>query len=867
MNPMRVTRANSSTGIRALRDPGTAQRRARSGWLTGLAGLGAGLSLVAVAAPLRVAETLPSSGPLLSAAVRVGQSVPVPPTPDSVPPNLWQVPLAFEPADDRSPSDAGFVARGPGYSIFIGSAGVLLALPTPIAPIDGADPFRETTEATREASSRHGGILGLRPLSGSHSRTRLVRVAFEGARPDVAGQPQFPLPGRVHRLRGSQPDRWQTGLVTHRRVVYSGVYPGIDVAFYGNGRELEYDFVIAPGASPELARVRFDGVRRVARRSNGDLELATEVGALVQRLPIAYQEGPKGRERVAAHYDLREDGTVGFQLGAYDRDRPLVIDPVLGYATFVGGTGIDQVWDLAVDAAGAAFVTGETESPSFADLRLISTNAFQTNYQGGQTGVAGDAFVAKLLPDGTAFEWFTYLGGSDLETAFTITLANGTEPVVGGFTASTNFPTSAGAFQTLPRGETNRYTGRPPLTAFVTRLKADGSGVIASTLFGGTGEDQVIDLDVLDDGQVVAVGSTTSTNLPLPTGAIQSNYGGATDAFVLRLSADFTTVPWGTYLGGSARDSAEGVALDNAGIAHVVGITLSTNFPVSAALQATNAGASDAFVAAFRVADGSAVYATYLGGNANDYAYRAAVGAPGGLWVAGQTASTNFPVVGSLQSTNAGSIDGFLSRLTLDGSAIAYSTYVGGAFDDSLWDVAIDPLGNVHFTGQSSSLELPGLSALSLQSTNQGLEDLLISRLTPAGVLQTTFYGSPGQELAYAVAADSAGNTYVAGRDRSVTFPVSSTNVAQATFGGGATDGFVVKVAYEPSLTAAVVDGFVEVSWPGPNPGFILETAPIDETHRIWAPLTEPVVDAAGRRVTRLPLASTNCLFRLRWER
>jgi len=676
--------------------------------------------------------------------------------------------------------------------------------------------------------------------------------------------------GKVHRLQGSDASRWRSGLPTHGRVVFSEIYPGVDVAYYGNGRELEYDFIVAPGADFGAARLQFDGVTAKQVDGQGNLLLQTDAGTLVQRRPVAYQRGPEGRESVESSYVLHSDGSIGFEVGEYDRERVLVIDPVLSYATFLGGTGLDQCWDIAVDAAGYAYVAGETESVQLSGLRIVSKQAFQTNYQGGLFSVAGDAFVAKLNPDGTAVEWYTYLGGNDLDAAFTLTLGSGGEPVVAGFTSSTNFPVTAGVLRSALGGETNRYTGRKPLDGFVTRLKADGSGLVASTLFGGDGEDQVIDLVLTADQGVAMVGSTTSSNLPLP-GVPDSAFAGSRDGFFALLTSDLKSATQGRLLGGSGRDSLEGIALSPDGaVAHVTGITESTNFPVVAAVQSALGGGFDAVAAGIRIADGVTEYATYLGGVFDDYGYRVSAGADGAVWLAGVTFSTNFPVVAPIvAATNTGLSDGLLARFAPDGKTLEMSTYFGGYLDDSFWDIRVDSAGRVHLVGETFSPTLPGVNTNSVLSTNLGLSDILIVRIGTNGTPTTTMYGAPGDELGYALAPDLAGNVYVAGRVRSVAFPVSSTNVAQTVFGGERTDGFVMKVAYEPALTAEVASDGIVLSWPAPNTEFALESATATSTGfaGAWKRETAPVVTDGGRHSVRLPMTATNCVFRLRWDR
>ncbi len=785
----------------------------------------------------------------------------------------WQLPLAFEPATEAVPAgssgaDAGYTARGPGYSVHVRAGGAYLALSRAVTTAD-ADGGTGSGSGGSTATVDRGRLGDGSALGGRSARTlRVVGVRFEGASDGGTPRVEDPLPGRIHRLQGGRTGAWRTGLQAFGRVVYPGVYDGIDVAYYGRGRELEYDFVVAPGADPGQARLRFEGVRRSWVDARGDLMLETGGGVLVQRRPEAYQQGPEGRETVEAAYEVAGDGTVGFRLGGYDSERPLVIDPVLSYATFVGGSGLDQCWDIAVDSGGHAYVVGETESVQWSGLRMISTNAFQGEYQGGLAEVAGDAFVAKLAPDGSAFEWFTFLGGSDLDGAYAVAVGAGDEPVVVGFTTSTNFPVTEGAYRSVVGGPTNRFTGRAPMDAFVTRLRADGSGLVASTLFGGDQEDQGLDVVLLPDQSVAIVGSTTSTNLPVTAGVP----GGLRDGFVAVLTADGTGLRQARYLGGSGRDSLEGVALSPGGdLLHVVGITESTNLPVVGSLQSTNAGSFDLLLAGVRVADGEAEYTTYLGGTGDDYGYRVGVGGSGAVWAAGVTFSADFPVASAWVSTNSGFGDGVVVRLSPDGGALELSTYFGGASNDSFWDVAVDPLGQVHLTGETLSTvtNLPGVSADTILSTNLGLSEILLVRVGTNGVPSTTIIGAAGDELGYAVAADAAGNAYVAGRVRSIAFPVTGTNVAQAVYGGDRTDGFALAVAYEPALTAEADGDGIRLSWPAPNAGFVLESAPVGAGDGGAGWVSEPaaVLTEGGRHVVRLPMAVTNGVFRLRWAR
>ncbi len=302
-------------------------------------------------------------------------------------------------------------------------------------------------------------------------------------------------------------------------------------------------------------------------------------------------------------------------------------------------------------------------------------------------------------------------------------------------------------------------------------------------------------------------------------------------------------------------------------MAHVVGLTGSTNFQAVAGWQGTNAGGLDAFATGIRVASGAIEYATYLGGGGDDEGYRVGVGDDGRVWMAGVTFSTNLPVVASISSTNSGGSDGWLARWTADGRTLEMSSYFGGSANDSFWDIHVGGAGWVHLTGATYSMALPGLSTNSPYSTNQGLSDILIVRLAADGSPTTSLHGSTGDDLGYGVTSDTAGNTYVAGLVRSVAIPVSGTNVAQAVYGGGVSDGFVLKLAYEPTLTAEMSGDGIRLSWPAPNDGFVLEAAPSVGTAGPWVREVAPVTTEDMRHSVQLPMTATNCVFRLRWVR
>src|SRR3989338_2936540 len=390
-----------------------------------------------------------------------------------------------------------------------------------------------------------------------------LRLAGASAAPEISGLDR--LPGESHYLIGNDPRAWRTHVPAYARVRYREVYPGIDLVFHGDQDVLEFDFEVAPGADPGVIRMAFKGMDRLRLDPAGNLVIETAAGEIVQRAPVLYQDVDGRRRPVEGRYALKRRGRVGFEVGEYDRGRPLVIDPALIYSTYLGGSGSDYAKGIAVDSTGSAYVTGQTNSTNFP-----LSNARQPGYGGG----TNDVFIVKLDPAGTSLVYSTYLGGSSLDRGMAIEVDAGGSVLVTGATYSPHLPV-AGPLQPYRNGD-----------AFVARLTPDGSGLVYSTFLGGTGNNEE-GRDIVLDGQgnAYVAGMTNSTDFPR-VAPFQSVYGGGnSDAFVARLNAAGTALGYSTYLGGAADDVANGVAVDSQGNAYVTGRTSSSNFPIANAFR------------------------------------------------------------------------------------------------------------------------------------------------------------------------------------------------------------------------------------------------------------------------------------------
>jgi hypothetical protein len=674
-----------------------------------------------------------------------------------------RVPLHFEPNRGQAPADARFVAHGDGYRLDL----------TPSGPVLRTASGDAATAPEAEALS--------------------VRFAGASPAPEIAGLD--PLPGRVNYLRGSDPSDWLVRIPTFASVAYRDLYPGVDLLWYGNAGRVEYDVVVAPGADPRSVRLDVSASRRATIDARGDLLLEGEAGVVTMRKPFVYQERGGARREVASEYVALGGGEIGFRVGTYDPSLPLVIDPVLAYATYLGGNGFDQAYNVAVDAAGNAYVTGVAYTANFP----TTAGAYQ------RTPTGTDAFVTKLAPDGRTLVYSTYLAGANCQGIAVD--ASGSAYLTG--YAAINFPTTPGAFETMLRGG---------FDAFVTKLAPDGSSLVYSTLLGGSFDDFGYDVAVDASGNAYVTGNT-AYRAPGPgdfptVNAVQPAYGGGNeDAFVAKVNATGSALVYSTYLGGgqilnATDDWGEGIAVDAGGSAYVTGYTYSPDFPTTAGAYDRSRAGLDAFVVKFSPGGTSLVYSTFLGAAGREQGYDIAVDAGGNAYVAGLTESEDNPFTpeydgfpttpGAFQPT--GSFDAFVTKLDPQGSGLVYSTYLGGAADvDRAWGIAIDSAGNAYVSGDTKSPNFPVVDAVQ-PNYGGGLGDAFAAKLNASGsaLVYSTFLGGNLADEARAVAVSANGaSAYVVGSTSSFNFP-STPGVVQPFNAGGVEhhdDAFVVKLS------------------------------------------------------------------------
>ena len=511
-------------------------------------------------------------------------------------------------------------------------------------------------------------------------RSRTVHWQWVGANAQARISGVGELPGKVNYLLGNDPGHWRQGVPIFGKVRIESLYPGVDLVCYGNQQQVEYDFVVGPGADPGAISFRVSGADELSIDAQGDLILDLGDGQLRQLKPRVYQMMGGAQKEIAGGYRLRDKETVGFEVGNYDREVPLVLDPVLSYSTFLGGAGHEIGRSIALDSSANIYVAGETLSANLP----VSTNAFQKQFAGGFPGAGGDAFVAKFDNLGSNLFYLTYLGGKGDDAALGVAVDGTGNAYLTGVTDSTNFPT-INAIKNHISGAPEIYLGLYPFDAFVAKLNTNGSALIYSTYLGGDAEDQGVSIAVDANNNAYVGGFTDSTNFPVTTNAVQRQPGGMSDAFVTRIAAGGTNFVYSTYLGGTNDDRCAGITVALDGTAFVSGDSASTNFPVlTNAFQRSLAGGRDAFVGTIGPF-GTNFAGTYFGGQGDDLGFRIALDAAGNnAYVTGLQSGFGFPVTPS--NLNPGGV--FRSA---DGGS-TWSPASAGLQHNVINSLALDPL-------------------------------------------------------------------------------------------------------------------------------------------------------------------------------
>jgi hypothetical protein len=695
------------------------------------------------------------------------------------------LPLSFEPNRGQVDRRVLFLARA-------GTAIVLLtAREAVVAPIAPACVPAQMAPLAHTQQTSMGGPRTRDDHAGPACRA-IVHLHLVGANPHAPVVALDRLPGTVNYVIGATPRSWHTNLPTYARVAYRNVYPGVDLVYHGTQQGLEYDFRLAPHVDPRVLRLAVAGAAPLRLDGRGRVTLGRGATALRQDTPVIYQQVNGRRHRIRGHAVLLDRQTIGFGVGAYDPRRPLVIDPVLTYAT-VFGRGGSTGTAIAVDRAGNAYVAGSAAAGTVP----TTAHVVQRAPGGNATPGGGDAFIAKLNPQGSALLYATYLGGSGDDHATGLALDHAGNVYVSGTTTSRNFPITPHAWQRTYHGGSATAGGGD---AFVAKVNGTGSALVYSTYLGGTGVEQSGGIAVDRGGDALVTGMTTSRNFPttpralwrtphgVPCSSNLSPNGPCPDAYAARINPSGTALVYGTYLGGSGMDTGTGIAVDSAGKAYVTGTTNSHDFPVTAhALQRAyrghgSPGATTAFVTKL-TPGGRLVYSTYLGGTRQETGAAIAVGRMGEAYVTGMTGSPDFPMTAhAFQRTLGGPADAFVARLGAAGDHLVSATYLGGTNIDQGSGLAVDDDGGVYVTGSTVSRNFPTVHPLAgIMGT--GSFYAFAARLNGSGsaLLYSTYLGGRHMaggdfgDLGRGIAVDASSNAYVTGDTTTTDFPATHT--------------------------------------------------------------------------------------------
>jgi hypothetical protein len=599
-----------------------------------------------------------------------------------------------------------------------------------------------------------------------------VLLKLQNHQPSPKAEGKIKHQGYYNYLICNDPSKHASNVGLYKEAIVKNVYNGIDLRYYFDKGSLRYDFIVQPGADPSQIKFELDGEYKEYLKNN-TLCYTTRFGEVQMQDLYVYQQNDK--KQVQAKF-TQQNGAWQFKLSAYDKTQSLIIDPLI-YSTYIGGSSIEEGRGIAIDASGSAYITGTTYSTDYD----ITPGVFQTN------GGSGNVFVTKLNSTGSGLTYSTYFGGSNNDNGRGISIDNSGNAYIIGYTNSTDYDITSGAFQTTNEGGSD---------VFVTKLNNNGTALLYSTYIGGSSGDYGHAITIDDSGNAYITGYTNSFNYDITTGAFQTTYGGSDEVFVTKLNNTGTGLIYSTYIGGSDIDIGRSIAIDSSGNAYITGYTASTDYDItSGAFQTTKEGGRDVFVTKLNNNGTALLYSTYIGGSSDEFGHAITIDDSGNAYINGETQSSNYDITaGAFQTTfGGGTLDVFVSKLNSTGSNLIYSTFIGGSSNERGNSIAIDDTGNAYITGFTASTDYD-ITSGAFQTTNAGLSDVFVTQLnnTGTGLIYSTYIGGSGFEEGYGIAIDGSGNAYITGYTYSTDFDISS-GAFQNT-NEGSYDVFVTKI-------------------------------------------------------------------------
>jgi hypothetical protein len=693
-------------------------------------------------------------------------------------------PLYFEANQGQLDKRVRFSANGSGYKLFLTSSEAVYVIPERKAE-EAQNPKAEFEPSTIQT-----------PKS---SRAVAVWMKLSGANQNAEAEGVGELAGKHNYFKGNDQSKWQSNVPLYQKARFDNVYQGVDTEWHGNATGgIEYDFQVSPNVSTQQIEWQIEGADKVTVQPDGSLLISTSFGEIKQNAPMTYQEIDGLRSTVESRFELRGENRVGFAVGDYDRSKPLTIDPAsdLVFSTFLGGEAGERSRSIAMsDFDNGVYVTGDTESTVFP-----TTVGVFNNSNNGST----DVFVTKLNDDASALIYSTYIGGggSDLGNAIAVDTSGNAYITGNTVDSGTPFPTTVNAPFPANSGSND---------AFVTKLNADGSALVYSTFLGGTGSDSGNGISVRSNKAYVT-GNTNSSDFPTTPGAFDTTSNNNLDIFVTRLAVNGASIEYSTFIGSAGNDIGKGIAVDAQGNAFICGYSEGLFYPTTpGAFDTTHGSGADVVVTKLNSSGSALIFSTFLGGNYADFGYGIAVDPAGNAFVTGQTfgfppGEVSFPTtVGAFDTTPGGTnSDAFVTKLNAAGSALVYSTFLGG-YEDIGYGIAVNSAGNAFVVGATGSISFP-TTAAAYDTTYNGDLDVFFTKLTANGsaLIYSTFVGGSSEDRGLKIALNTEGEAFMSGQtyDGTIDFPTTAETV-QPSFNGGITDAFVCKFAATPNVPIA----------------------------------------------------------------
>lgn len=610
-----------------------------------------------------------------------------------------------------------------------------------------------------------------------------IYLQFDGSNSTTAPKGQNPNEGVRNFYLGDNASRWSNHVSSYQELLYQNIWPKIDLLIKSEMDKIKFYWIIRPGGNPDQIEMHYIGAKSLKLDSDGNLLVRHQLGTMTDECPIAFQEEGESKTTIACNFVISMENkmSVRFQTGYYDKATTLYIDPAVSYSTYLGGSLQDAINAVVVDSTGCAYFVGQTSSTNFPTVAGA--------YQGALAGTT-NVFVTKIAANGTSLIYSTYLGGSGIDIGLAIDIDPSGSAYVTGSTTSANFPT-VDPYQASLAGTQ---------AAFVSKLSPNGGALTYSTYLGGAaGTTTGYGIGVNGFGQVFVAGETSSASFPTTAGAFDRTFGGVTDGFVSLIASGGSTLLASTYLGGTAADSVYGLTLDSSDSVYVTGGTSSADFPTTTgAYQIALAGTENAFVTKLVEDLSTLVFSSYLGGAGTDIARGIEIDANNLACVVGSTTSSDFPTtVGAYQTTyGGGTADAFVTKFSLDGGSLIFSTFLGGSLEDLGRAIFVDMTGHIWIAGSTTSANFPTTPTV-ITSSLTGSQDWFISMLSAAGnlLLVSYYLGGTSTQIVNGMAMDSSGSLYVVGTTTSNDFPVS-VGAFQTTYGGGISDGAAIKANF-----------------------------------------------------------------------